>query len=214
MELLGESGCYEPAWQKEDAAIARAHCYEVGGKYEETFQELRPVFYRLMAKAREGDESALDDAEGMLRAIHQYGFEPACLEELKRLYEAVAGAFGERESGVSENRSVRVLFVGGDEGQARADENIRHRVARRDEQIELTFVRSGWDSNWNVYAERVERYLPTHDTVVIMRYIRTNLGKHIRRMCGERNIPWRFCWSRGRVGAAEAVLKAAHAVRK
>ena len=214
VELLGESGCYEPAWQKEDAAIARAHCYEVGGKYEEAFQELRPVFYRLMAKACEGDESALDDAEGMLRAICQYRVESACLEELKKRYEAVACSFGEHEPEVSENRSVRVLFVGGNEGQARADENIRHRVARHDEQIELNFVRSGWDSNWNVYAERVERYLPTHHTVVIMRYIRTNLGKHIRRMCGERNIPWRFCWSPGRVGAVEAVLKAAHAVRK
>ena len=167
-----------------------------------------------MAKACEGDESALDDAEGMLRAICQYRVEPACLEELKKRYEAVAGSFGEHEPEVSENRSVRVLFVGGNEGQARTDENIRHRVARHDEQIELNFVRSGWDSNWNVYAERVERYLPTHHTVVIMRYIRTNLGKHIRRMCGERNIPWRFCWSPGRVGAVEAVLKAAHAVRK
>ena len=214
VELLGESGCYEPAWQKEDAEIARARCYEIEGKYEETFQELLPFFHRFTTRAGMGDESALDEAEGMLRAIRQCGVEPAYLEKLEKRYEAVAGSFGERESGVSENRSVRVLFVGGNEGQAKADETIRRKVAKRDEQIEITFVRSGWDSNWNVYAKHVERRLPTHHTVVIMRYIRTNLGKHIRKKCGERNIPWRFCWSPGHGGAVETVLKAASAVRE
>lgn len=154
----------------------------------------------------------------MLCAIRRYGLdEPVYLEQLEKLekrYEAVAGSLEGRESGASERRSVRVLFVGGNERQAKSSRAICHRVARRDDRIEITFVRSGWDSNWNVYADEVERHLPTHDAVVIMRYIRTNLGKHIRRMCGERNIPWRFCWSPGRVGAVEAVLKAAHAVRE
>ena len=214
VELLGESGGHEPAWQKEDAAIARVRFYETGGEYEKAFQEISRLFHYFMTKAGEGDESALDEAEGILHTISKYGLEPAYLEGLKRRYEAVASSFGERESGVSENQPVRVLFVGGNEGQAKADEAIRRKVAGRDEQTEITFVRSGWDSNWNVYAECVERHLPTHHTVVIMRYIRTNLGKHIRKKCGERNIPWRFCWSSGRGGAVEAVLKAARAGRE
>ena len=217
VELLGESRCYEPAWDKEDAAIARARCYEVGGEYEQAFRELVPFFHRFTTKAREGDESALDEAQGVLCTISRYGLGPAYLEELENLekrYEAVAGSLGDDESGVSESRAVRVLFVGGNERQAKADEAIRRRVAGHDDQIEITFVHSGLDSNWNVYAGKVERHLPTHQAVVIMRYIRTLLSEHIRKKCGEHDIPWRFCWSPGRGGAVEAVLKAAHAGRK
>ena len=114
----------------------------------------------------------------------------------------------------AENQPVRVLFVGGNEEQARTDDTIRRRVARCDEQIEINFVRPGWNSNWNEHARDVDRLLPTHHAVVIMRYIRTNFGKHIRRKCGERNILWRFCWSGGRGGAVEAILKAARAGRE
>ena len=212
--LLGEPGRYEPAWQKEDAAIARARCYEAGGEYEEAFQELVRLFHRFTTRAGEGDESALDEAEGVLRTIRRYGLGPAYLEDLERRYEAVAGSLEDRDPGIPGDQFVRVLFVGGNEIQARADAAIRRRVAARDERIEITFMHSGWNSNWNVYAGEVRRHLPTHDAVVIMRYMRTHLGKHIRKMCGERELPWRSCWSSGRGGAVEAVLKAARAGRE
>ena len=214
VELLGESWRYEPAWKKEDAAIARARCYESGGEYNKAFQELEPLFHRFMTKAGGGHASALDDAKGMLCVIEQYGLGPIYCEKLQKRYEAVAGSMGDDESEVSESRVARVLFVGGDDRQAKAREAICRKANQRDGPIEIEFVHSGLDSNWGKYANDVKRLLPKHDAVVIMRYIRTNLSAYIRKECRDRNIPWRFCWSAGRGAAIEAVLKAARAGRE
>ena len=213
MELLGESRRYEPAWKKEDATVARARCYGSAGEYNKAFQELDPLFHCYMTRAGDGCARALDDAKGVLCVIEQYGLGPDYCEKLQKRYEAVASSMGDDESEVSESRVARVLFVGGDDRQAKVDEAICRKVTERDDSIEIKFVHSGLESNWGKYANKISRLLPTHDAVVIMRQIRTNLSAYVRKECSKRNIPWRFCWSPGRDGSVEAVLKAAHAGR-
>ena len=63
------------------------------------------------------------------------------------------------------------------------------------------------------FLDEVERRLADCDAVVVMRYIRTLLGKHVRTLCGKRDVPWRFCWSGGQGGITESVIAAAGAAR-
>ena len=211
--LLGAPERYEPAWSRDDAAVSRVHCYESRGEYEDAVNELRRLFHRYMAGTKEGEESTLEDAAGVLDVIRGYGLDRAYYEDLERRYYAIAATADDGQAETPAGRRVRVLVVGGNETQAKAAGRIRNEVAARDGNVEITFVHSGWSSNWAKFAETIEGTIGEHHALVIMRFIRTHFGRWIRRECGERNVPWRFCWSGGRGGIAEAVLDAARAGR-
>ena len=211
--LLGEPERYEPVWSREDAAVSRVRCYESRGEYEDAVNELRRLFHQYMTGTKDGDASALEDAAGVLDVIRGYGLDRAYCEDLERRYHAIAATAGDGEAETPAGQRVRVLVVGGNETQARAAGRVRDEVAARDECVEITFVHPGWSSNWVKFTEKLERVMGEHHALVIMRFIRTHFGRWIRKECGERNVPWRFCWSGGRGGIAEAVLDAASAGR-
>ena len=218
LALLSEPERYEPAWSREAAAIVRARCYESRGEYDNAINELRTIFFRYSTRAvaEGGSDSALDEAAGVLAIIRGYGLDRAYYEDLERRYDAVAldGDGGAEASGaLSDRQRVRVLVVGGDVKQEKMDDAIRARVRQRDENIDITFLHSGWSSSWDKFVDGVRRRLERHHAVVISHQIRTGLGEHARRECGERNIPWRSCWGQSQGETVEAVLEAARAGR-
>ena len=211
--LLGAPKLYEPAWSREDAAVSRVRCYASRGEFEDAINELRPLFHRYMTEAEIGKANALEDAAGVLDVISGYGLDRAYSEDLERRYHAVTALADDGEAAAPAGQRRRVLVVGGDETHAKAGSRVRNLVAARGENVEITFVYPGWSSNWARFAEKVERAVGEHHAIVIMRFIRTHFGRWIRKECGERNVPWRFCWSGGSGAIAEAVLDAAHAGR-
>jgi len=212
-ELLTEPERYDPAWSLEDATVARARCHEALGEFLEATNVLRKLFFSLMARET---ENSFDDAGGLLQRIYGYGRDRSQCSDMTDRYEAAARSFRELNSDDRTDpapaRVVRVLVVGGAEPQARAEETARTEIERRDPNIRPTFVYARWGSNWDRALADFEREFARQDALVILRFMRTNLGRHVRRRWpGDR--PWRFCWGGGPSAIAEAVARAAAALR-
>ena len=150
----------------------------------------------------------------MLDQIETYDLDQDEFTRLKRRYELSKPA-DDPVGGVSSTAiAVRILVVGGDETQAKNAGGVATKLAARDPHVAVEFLHTGWGSNWNQYLDAIESRIANCDAVVVMRLIRTQLGRHARAMCRERNIPWRPCGSGGQGGQLESILTVAGVVRE
>ncbi len=205
-ELLAEKR-YEPAWEAEDAILARVRCQEARDAYGEALVLLRKLFHQVA-----GDR--LEEAEGIIAKLRSYHIP-------KEQYEAEVGrlrALKQQDRGDEDEptnvpgKRVRVLFVGGDEGQAKTNDNVEKLVKSSASNVAVTFVPTGWSGGWSQHLDKVRTELTRHDVVVLSTRMRTELGRQIRTECRRRGKEWRSCWVQGRKGRSNAILQAARAV--
>ena len=207
LEVLGDRTRYQPAWDLDDATIALARCHEARGEFLDAVTVLRDLFYRLASP------EGLGDAADLLRRIKSYGIDSELYSGLTRRYEALAEEADEDAPASEASRRtapVRVLVVGGAEQQVKAEAIARRRLEEDHPRIRARFIQTGWTGNWKRVMAEIEREMPKHDALVIVRFMRTDLGRHIRsRWSGG---PWRSCWSGGPGGIVDAVVRAADSV--
>ncbi len=206
-ELLSEKR-FQPAWEPEEALIAYARCLENKGDLVDALHLLQPLIHQFAG------EGKLDDAEGLLNRISSYGLSEDHYADVAGRVGALsqqslgddpdASAVGDDERA----KRVKILFVGGDERQAKAGTAVRNQLRQRAPHVEVTFIHPGWSGNWSRHLDKVRRELPKHDAVVVMRFIRTELGKQIRKRCDK---PWRSCWASGSQGMTDSIVAAAQA---
>ena len=209
LELLEDRSRYEPAWDWEDATIAQARCLEARGRLLDAVHVLQDLFHRLATQER---EAGLDDAAGVLDRIRGYGIDPASYSNLTDRYNALTAQESEPVPSPEGEpaRGVKVLVVGGGEQQARAEDMVRQKLRDTDQHIRVTFIQTGWSENWRRKFGEIEGAMASHDALVIMRFMRTHLGRRIRaKWTGG---PWRSCWGGGHGAIAGAVTRAAAAV--
>jgi tetratricopeptide (TPR) repeat protein len=212
LDLLADPDRYQPAWESEDAFESRVRCLESAGRYEEAAVALAEKFHQTLASGRFG---ALEDAEALVERIRTYGLTDehwAPLEKRLAAQRAVTGPTPtSREAPASERprAPVRILFVGGDERQAQYDEEIERELAERAPHVRVTFVHPGWNSNWGPELERCRRELGRADGVVLMRFVRTEFGRRLRR---EIAVPWRGCGGHGKRAILNSILALAREV--
>lgn len=209
LELLEDRASYDLAWDLEDATIARARCHEDRGEFLEAVNVLRQdLFYRLATTER---DAGLNDAAGILHRIRGYGIDPDYYSGMTSRYNGLLqAAEAEAPAEPDRARSVRVLVVGGGEKQARAEDMVYSRLKEEHPHIRVRFIRTGWSGNWSRPFSEIEREMKNHDALVIIRFMRTHLGREIRRSWDG---VWRSCWGGGPGAIVEAVAKAAAAVR-
>lgn len=209
LELLEDRASYDLAWDLEDATIARARCHEDRGEFPEAVNVLRQdLFYRLATTER---DAGLNDAAGILERIRGYGIDPDYYSGMTSRYNGLLQA-AEAEAPAEPDRSgsVRVLVVGGGEKQAKAEDVVHARLKEEHPHIRARFIQSGWSGNWSRPFSEMEREMKNHDALVIIRFMRTHLGRGIRRSWDG---VWRSCWGSGPGAIVEAVARAAAAVR-
>ena len=200
LDIASDPDRYGPAWNHEDAALASARCLEAMGEYAQSLAILRKLFYKYVAN------SDYLNALGALEQIETYGIDDDEYVDLRRRYDQSKPVQKPDGRGPSPATAVKVLVIGGNETQAKSAERVEGKLAARDPQVSVEFLHTGWGSNWNQYLGEAESRIEHCDAVVVMRYIRTLLGRHVRAMCRERGIPWRLCGSGGQGGQVEAVL--------
>ena len=106
---------------------------------------------------------------------------------------------------------VSIVFVGGNEVQARRDDAARDRLLAEDPGITATFHHVGWDAHW---ARRLPQLLATcndADAVVLMPYIRTHFGRAVRAGL-ER--PWIACPGTGTDAMVRSIRHAGRVARR
>jgi hypothetical protein len=104
-------------------------------------------------------------------------------------------------------RAVRITFVGGDERQAAYDEEIQRMLREEFEDlVEVQFIHPGWSSNWGRTMDDVAERCEASDAVVLMRFMRTLMGRTLRERLTK---PWISCSGHGRKSIHGAIVKAA-----
>ncbi len=206
LELLDDRDRYDPAWDDEDAAVASARCLEAAGRYSDSLVKLRPLYHQHM---QQGDDSA---ASGILERIEAYGLDVGEYADLTERHRSAANS-DPAPTATDHDAPVTVLVVGGDETQKRLNANVKARLAAQDTHVTVEFLHTGWDSNWAPYIDQVRARLSGVDAVVVMRLIRTTLGRQVRGLCREHDTIWWSCWSGGGGGIARATMEAASTFR-
>ena len=151
-------------------------------------------------------------ALGVLEQIGTYGLDEDEFSDLKARYNHSKPV--DDPVSLELGAAVKVLVVGGNETQEKSAGRVKAKLAAREPQVTVEFLHTGWGSNWNQYLGEIKTRVANCDAVVVMRFIRTQLGHHVRAMCRERNVPWRLCGSGGQGGRVESVLTVAGVVRE
>jgi hypothetical protein len=135
--------------------------------------------------------------------------------ELAELIDAADGRRGsDGDASATSPRTVRLLFVGGDERQANGHAPVEQRLRELvGGDVEVRWVHPGWSSNWTAYAEQAEAQYDAVDAVVLMPLVRTNLGRRLRRSSGDAGLPWIACTGQGRQSMARALATATRVAR-
>jgi hypothetical protein len=200
---LADENWYRPAWEPEDARLWKARSLEAAGRLPEAAGVMTALAHECLAR---GGHDAEGEARGLLERIRALGAgEPD--EGLVRRLEALHRG-GAAAGVVAREATGGILFIGGNEAQERYREDVVRWAAETWPGVRLTIECPGWSSNWGRELPRFENLIGKADAVVLMRFVRTLLGMHIRRMCGEAGIPWVPCTGHGRDSMKNAIAKA------
>jgi len=206
VDLLSDSENFDPAWSASDAVWAAAAMREILGEYREAATGLRHEFFARIASAEPG---AYTEAENILERIRSYGPPDEELGEMEHRLKAVLATEREVMAPVPANVPVCITVVGGDEKQARYDEPLKKTFESGMGTIDLNFRHTNWSSNQGGQFEQMRPLLNRSDAVVVMRRIRTTLGRNVRRHCPV----WIGCAGDSKSSIENAIRKSVIAAR-
>lgn len=194
---------FDPAWDQSDAAWTAVELHESRGEYRQAALLLRGQFHMILSEGRFG---AVNEAADVLDYIESHLREDA--SDLRARLHAPMTPAAPLSSAAA--RRVSIAVVGGDQRQAAMQEDICEELRRRDTQISLCCYWTGWSSNWGRQYDNMEHQLKGCDAVVVLRLIRTNLGRLLRR-----NHPcWIGCAGASPASIVNAVLLGAERARE
>ncbi len=190
-----------PIWEEEDIAGAKARLHEIAGNREDECAQL----HRLAEiKIRKGDE----DASGVISRLRELNYDAGELESFEaRLPQ------DEIEEVEVAALTGSILCVGGNETQKRYEDQIRQEISESHPDLHLEFEYPGWSSNWHIPLSRIESKLNRFDGVVILKLVRTQFGRNLRKSIGEEGKIWQACTGHGREYMQRMILLLARRIR-
>jgi len=212
LKLLSDEKSWSPAWDLEDVLDARVRLLLNLGRN----QEVVATFSKLVHKSiTENDGSA----EGLIERLEEIGADEAMLHELRlRLTaeqrKAASTDAAESLAEQTDPEPVSVLFVGGNETQANYEDWLARWFAESFSDCELVFRFPGWGSNWGRTTDELESRLGEANVLVLMKLVRTGLGRTMRRAASEQKKPWVACAGRGRASLQQSIAAAVARARR
>ena len=104
--------------------------------------------------------------------------------------------------------SITLVFIGGNETQARHRETIEGDLQRSyGDGISIVWF-TGWASNWNAIENAAVGCFGEAGALVVMNYVRTQLGQNLKRRAGEHGLPWVACTGSGRQSMQHSLERA------
>lgn len=202
-EWLQDVKHYDPAWSEADALRARYKCYNRLGNKDAALATLRNLFHAI--KDENPEEAAeIRDLVGEYEGHDQVSDLIVPDSGREDLIERIPNI----EQRLKEGEQVKVLFIGGNEIQARYDEQIQNTIRKDWPKAEVVFEHTGWSSNWGHEVDRLKRLAKESDAVVLMSMMRTMLGRTMRAALNDPPRPWVPCTGTGRQAVEKSVRKA------
>jgi len=202
---LEDRAFYDPFWDEEEAGWARVRLFELVGRTTSAAQALVALGHRLVTTS--SPDRARHEGPAILERIRGYGA-PCPDPSLERRIESLTASLPATPPGDVRGARARILFVGGNETQARYDDAVRRELAERLPYVSVDFQHTGWSSNWGRQMDALAQRVGDADAVVIMRFVRTLLGATLRRTCSEKGKRWVACTGHGRDSIVRAIEEA------
>jgi hypothetical protein len=201
---LLDGDAWDPVWERSDRDEAVIKFNLRAGRRAET----EVLFFGLVQDAI--SEGRLRDGDDLIEMMRKELGEVEALESLERRLAAVRGEeTATPVTPAAPAQPLTILFVGGNETQQAYFPRLEGDFASSHPQVRIVFEATGWSSNWGRTLEVLERKVAESDAVVIMRFVRTNLGSALRKCAGERGKPWVACTGHGlqslRLAIGEAI---------
>jgi hypothetical protein len=205
LAVLSDRRRYDPAWDAEEAMYSRVRCLESEGHYEEAARTISAAGHEILSR---DPEHGIEVVEDLFERIDGYG-----VPRPDPSLDARAAALRRPSTAPSPAPSPsppagRIYFVGGNEVQEQYATWLREEAARRWPGVEIQFEFTGWSGNWGPRISAIEGRIQGAHAVVVMRFIRTMLGRTVRALCGRHGRPWVACTGHGRVSLLRAVERA------
>jgi tetratricopeptide (TPR) repeat protein len=203
-DLLGTDAILREILEPAEADLLRAGVLQRIGELDQARQVIVQLYYRIA-------QGSLDryDHEDLLDLLDRLGSSDDELVALRRLIRADAAS----PQPTQLPRPVRVIFAGGNETQERYQGPIQDALTERyGSGLTLQWFSPGWDMNWMKDAERIEAAMPTADAIVILTYMRTNLGRRLRKSANVHDLVWRSCTGQGRASMERSIESAIEGV--
>jgi hypothetical protein len=205
LELLDGRQNWEPAWTETDADNVRFRLYEQTGHLNEAKGVLVSIIHQLITDRQPG-------ADDLIALLRELGSSAEDLDTVCTRYRLTFGAEETRPTGDRASRAagqrIRVLFVGGNEQQEAYQGYLDEFVASRYPFCAVDFQFTGWGANWGRIVKTLDAKLEEADVLILMHFIRTELGRTMRRLANEHDIPWVACTGHGRRSLERSIATA------
>ena len=200
LEFVSEPKNIDPAWTAAEAAWARVQLMRRLGRDMDCALVLRDLFFA----ARDSNPW---EAAQVLAAMDDWRLDSETRRELAALLpQKVSSAPAGIEERLASGERVRLLYVGGNEVQAKSDTEVKNEIRAQWPGVEVVFEHSAWASNWGRDVNRLVGLANGSDAVVLLYLMRTMLGRTLRERL-ER--PWIACTSTGKGGMLSSIRRAA-----
>lgn len=206
LERFLRSSFWEGLWSRAEASEAIADLCVRRNRKDESLLYLEDSFEAAMLA---GD---LDYASALLARMQELGLPDAEYNVRAARLPAASPAAATLSDLVARHaaRPIRIAFVGGDERQAQYDDELRAMLRDEFEDlVQVEFIHPGWSSNWGRSVDEVLRQCESRDVVVLMKFIRTLMGRTLRERLSR---PWVSCSGHGRKSIHLAILEAVQVV--
>ncbi len=200
LEFLANAQNYDPVWKESDAAWARLYLLRRLGKDQDCVDEVRRLFYMVR-------DNHPWEAEQLLEAADEWNLDQAFRHQLRsampRLESETSPGIEQR---LKQGERVRIVFIGGNEIQARYDATIKEELRSNWPGLEVHFEHTAWSPNWGRDLDRLKGLANEADAVVLMYMMRTLLGRRLRAALKK---PWIPCTATGKGAILSSVRRAA-----
>jgi len=206
-DLLASDRNWDPAWSPLDALMARYRLAEASGQMDLA----RSVLFNIAHQAITGRHA---DAGDLVERLDQLEADPDAVGELRcRLQVSIPPEPAPVQEDPVADVPVSIFFIGGNETQAAYETAITKTLSRTHEGCSVHFENTCWSSNWGRELGKYGQLLNRVDAVVIMRFIRTELGRRMRKAAGEAGVPWIPCVGHGRDSMILSITRAIDVAR-
>jgi hypothetical protein len=204
-EWFSQEVNYQSVWDVDDAIWIRAEIAHCEGDLVECGQLLAKLFWLENHRSPEAAEEIL--------ALMQEWRIPSDIRGpcVSGLVKVAADKATAQSTQFDRARVVRVVFVGGNETQERYDEYVRETIAVDWPNVEIEFFHTGWSANWGRDLSNIVKAANSSDAVVIMRFVRTMMGRRLRSQITK---PWFPCTGHGRASVLGTIERAIRRVTR
>lgn len=203
-DRLGSDEAMRSALGSDALDLVRLSVLRRSGCIDEAASVARLLFYRSLSGHVEGV-----DAGDLLELLGQLGVDEGEMQSLGRMLPSDNLPAATSIGGTSAPRRVVVLFVGGNETQSRARPAVERTIAASyGDSVTVEWYATGWSSNWGPAASEIESRFAEADVMILMTFVRTMLGRRLRRTAGDAGVPWVACTGHGRASIERAIDRA------